>query len=42
RELDGRVIGGGARGPVTEQIQTRYFDAVYGRAAEYGEWLTHV
>lgn len=42
RELDGRVIGGGARGPVTAQIQQRYFDAVYGRAEEYAEWLTHV
>jgi len=42
RELDGRVIGGGARGPVTEQIQSRYFDAVYGRADEYAGWLTLV
>ncbi len=42
RELDNRQIGGGTRGPVTETIQSRYFDAVYGRAPEYEKWLTYV
>jgi len=42
RELDGRVIGAGRRGPVTEKIQTAFFDAVNGRAARYREWLTTV
>ena len=42
RELDGRVIGGGARGPVTEQIQRRYFDLVNGRVADHPEWRTPV
>ena len=42
RELDNRRIGNGSRGPVTERIQSRYFDAVYGRAPEYDHWLTHV
>lgn len=42
RELDGRVIGSGRRGPVTEQLQTRYFDTVRGRHASHREWLTPV
>ena len=31
RELDGRVIGDGRRGPITEQLQSRYFDQVRGK-----------
>jgi branched-chain amino acid aminotransferase len=42
RELDGRPIGAGSRGPVTERIQTLFFDAVNGRATRYREWLTLV
>jgi branched-chain amino acid aminotransferase len=42
RELDGRTIGAGRRGPVTEKIQTAFFDAVNGRAPRYREWLTPV
>jgi branched-chain amino acid aminotransferase len=42
RELDGRVIGAGQRGPVTEMIQTAFFDAVNGRTPRYREWLTPV
>jgi branched-chain amino acid aminotransferase len=42
RELDGRVIGPGRRGPVTERIQNRFFDAVYGRAPQYAHWLSKV
>jgi branched-chain amino acid aminotransferase len=40
RELDGRVIGAGTRGPITEKLQTMYFDLVHGRSAKYPEWLT--
>ncbi|MDX9699175.1 MAG: branched-chain amino acid transaminase [Rhodocyclaceae bacterium] len=40
RELDNRVIGEGRRGPVTEKIQSRFFDIVNGRAPEYAHWLT--
>ncbi len=40
RSVDGREIG--PRGPVTEQIQTRYMDAVRGRVDQYKDWLTHV
>ena len=42
RELDGRVIGKGSRGPVTEKLQTMYFDLVHGRSNLHPEWLTPV
>jgi branched-chain amino acid aminotransferase len=42
RELDGRPIGAGLRGPVTEKIQAAFFDAVNGRTPRYREWLTPV
>jgi branched-chain amino acid aminotransferase len=42
RELDSRPIGDGTRGPVTEKLQTMYFDQVHGRRKEYGEWLAYV
>ena len=40
REVDGRVIGKGSIGPVTKQLQTMYFDQVYGRREQHPEWLT--
>jgi branched-chain amino acid aminotransferase len=42
RELDGRAIGAGTRGPVTEKLQTLYFDVVHGRSHQHLEWLTPV
>ena len=42
RELDGRSIGAGSRGPVTQQLQSLYFDAVHGRSAAHEGWLTYV
>ena len=42
RELDGRQIGIGHRGPVTAQIQAKYFDVVYGRSAQHDDWLAYV
>ena len=42
RELDGRTIGKGSRGPVTEKLQTMYFDLVHGRGNLHPEWLTLV
>jgi len=42
RELDGRAIGNGGRGPITEQLQTRYFDLVHGRLDNRADWLTLV
>jgi branched-chain amino acid aminotransferase len=40
REVDNRVIGAGGRGPVTEKLQTLYFDQVHGRREDHPEWLT--
>lgn len=42
RELDNRVIGPGGRGPVTERLQSLYFDQVEGRRSAYENWLTFV
>lgn len=42
RELDGRTIGSGQRGPITEKLQTMYFDQVMGRRSENPEWSTTV
>jgi branched-chain amino acid aminotransferase len=42
REVDGRVIGNGGRGPITERLQGLYFDQVHGRRDEHAEWLTLV
>lgn len=42
RELDNRAIGTGSRGPITEQLQTMYFDIVKGKSAKHAEWLTLV
>lgn len=41
RELDGRIIGAGRRGPVTEKLQAIYFDAVHGKLPAHQQWLTY-
>ena len=40
RELDGRSIGNGRRGPITEKLQSLYFDQVRGRRQAHAEWHT--
>ncbi|MGB5307067.1 MAG: branched-chain amino acid transaminase [Gammaproteobacteria bacterium] len=42
REVDNRAIGNGGRGPVTERLQSLYFDAVHGRLDSCVDWLTVV
>jgi len=42
RELDGRAIGTGSRGPISGKLQSLYFDQVHGRREQYPEWLTLV
>ncbi len=42
REVDHRIIGTGKRGPVTEALQTAYFDCVNGRDQSHADWLTPV
>jgi branched-chain amino acid aminotransferase len=42
RELDSRVIGEGRRGPITERLQSIYFQSVRGQQQRYRDWLTPV
>jgi branched-chain amino acid aminotransferase len=42
RELDNRAIGSGGRGPITEKLQTMFFDAVHGRSPQYENWLSYI
>jgi branched-chain amino acid aminotransferase len=42
RELDDRVIGTGSRGPVTESLQSLFFEVVAGKSEKYRHWLTPV
>jgi branched-chain amino acid aminotransferase len=42
RELDNRAIGNGSRGPITEKLQSAYFDLVHGRGERHLDWLTPV
>jgi branched-chain amino acid aminotransferase len=40
--LDGRAIGEGRRGPVTEKLQSLYFEAVRGNLDTHPEWLDSI
>jgi len=40
REVDGRIIG--PRGPITQQLQATYLDAVRGKVDRYKDWLEYV
>jgi branched-chain amino acid aminotransferase len=42
REIDDNSIGNGSRGPITEKLQTMYFDLVHGRLDVHTDWLTVV
>ena len=42
RELDGRMIGDGKRGPITARLQKKFFECVNAKAAEHRDWLTPV
>ena len=54
REVDGRVIGHGKRGPIAKELQKLYFDTVRGKIHHYNyekyqaelrnkqDWLTYV
>ena len=42
REIDDNSIGNGSRGPITEELQTMYFDLVHGRLDIHRDWLTVV
>ena len=42
REVDNRRLGEGTVGPITKQLQQRYFDVVKGADTSHPEWLTRV
>ena len=39
RAVDDRVVGSGARGPITSELQRAYFSAVRGELDPYKDWL---
>jgi len=41
RELDNRMIGSGRRGPVTEKLQSLFFECARGNG-KHADWLTYV
>lgn len=42
REIDNRTIGEGEPGPVTNELQSTYFDHVRGTAESHEEWRTYL
>ncbi|MER3437179.1 MAG: branched chain amino acid aminotransferase [Chloroflexota bacterium] len=40
--IDGRPVGAGQIGPVTQRLRTIFFDTVRGRNPRYASWLTPV
>jgi branched-chain amino acid aminotransferase len=42
RDVDCRVIGEGCRGPITEKLQSAYFDVVAGKNEKYLKDLTYI
>lgn len=42
RDVDARMIGEGCMGPITEKIQSTYFDMVAGKIPKYEHYLTYI
>ncbi len=42
RELDHRKIGTGKPGPITQKVQSLYFDLVKGKNSKHKEWLDYI
>jgi len=42
KDVDARVIGIGSRGPITEKLQSAYFDVVAGKNEKYVKYLTYI
>jgi len=42
REVDDRMIGAGARGPLTHRIQERFFSLVRAKEVQHPEWFSFV
>ena len=41
REVDGRILASGGRGPITKEIQQTYFAAVKGEIDRYEHWVEY-
>jgi len=41
-QIDNRIIGGGTRGPVAQQLSERLFDIFRGKSTEHQDWITPV
>src|SRR5579884_1695168 len=42
REIDDRLVGSGTRGPITEKVQSKFFEVVRGKDPRYAAWLEPV
>jgi len=42
RELDERTVGAGKPGPITQKLQSIFFDTVKGKSSKYERWLTYL
>jgi len=42
KDVDARIIGIGSRGPITEKLQSAYFDVVAGKNEKYLKYLTYI
>src|SRR4051795_10402988 len=42
REVDDLAVGDGTRGPITQEIQAIFEDALHGRSERYSRWLDKV
>jgi branched-chain amino acid aminotransferase len=42
REVDGRKIGAGRRGPITTRLQKAFFEAIRGKNRKYAAWLSPI
>ena len=42
RQVNNVEIGDGSRGPITEEVQSRFFDVIEGKVDAYDEWFTYV
>jgi branched-chain amino acid aminotransferase len=40
--IDGRVMGDGKIGPITQKLQKKFFDIVRGNDDEYAHWCTKI
>jgi branched-chain amino acid aminotransferase len=42
KDVDGRIVGDGKPGPITQRLQKTFFEAVHGRLPQYRSWLSTV